>query len=78
MALQTDPSYHANLPAGSSPPGVVPNLNDPQSRAMDAYIGMGICIGVTSVFVVLRMYVKLGVTKSWGWDDCWSFHAVNC
>ena len=77
MALQTEPSYYANLPAGSPPPGVVPNLNDPQSRAMDAHIGMGICIGVTSVFVLLRMYVKLAVTHLWGWDDCGSFHAVS-
>lgn len=73
MAQQMDPSYYANLPASAPPPGVIPNLDHPQSRAIEAHIGMGICIGVTLVFVVLRMYVKLAITHMWGWDDCESF-----
>ena len=76
-ALQMDPSYYGNLPAGVPPPGVVPNLDDPQSRAIDAYIGMGICIGITSVLVLLRVYVKLAITHLWGWDDCEFFDMIS-
>ena len=63
-----------NLPAGVPPPGVIANLDDPQSRAMVGYIGIGISIGVALIFVLLRVYVKLAVTHLWGWDDCGSLH----
>lgn len=76
MAQRMDPSYYANLPAGSPPPGVIPNFDHPQSRAFEVHTGMGICIGVTSVLVLLRVYVKLAVTHMWGWDDCESSEAV--
>lgn len=65
-----DPSYYANLPAGAPPPGVTSDFNHPHSRAIEAHIGMGICMGVTLIFVLLRAYVKLGITHQWGWDDC--------
>lgn len=65
-----DISDYANLPAGAPPPGVMPNFDHPATRAIEAHIGMGICIGVTLVFVVLRLYVKLAITHMWGWDDC--------
>lgn len=74
MAQSTDPSYYANLPAGIPPPGVTANLDHPESRAIEAHIGMGVCIGVTLVFLLLRIYVKLAVAHMWGWDDgrcCW-------
>ena len=63
-------SEYANLPAGTPPPGVVSDLDNPPSRALDLYIGMGICIAVTTVLSVLRMYAKFIVTHSPGWDDC--------
>lgn len=62
------PDYF-NMPAGKPPPGVTPNFDHPQSRAIAAHIGMGICIGITSVLIILRVYVKLAITKFWGWDD---------
>ena len=73
MAQQMDPSYYANLPAGTPPPGVTPNLDNPESRAIQAHIGMGVCMGVTLVLVVLRMYVKLAINHLCGWEDCESF-----
>lgn len=63
-------SEYANLPAGTPPPGVVANLDNPPSRALDLYIGMGICIAVTAVLLALRLYAKFIVTHSPGWDDC--------
>lgn len=72
-----DISDYANLPAGAPPPGVMPNFDHPATRAIEAHIGMGICIGVTLVFVVLRLYVKLAITHMWGWDDCESFESFH-
>lgn len=72
-----DLSDYANLPAGAPPPGVVPNFDHPPTRVIEAHIGMGICIGVTLVFVMLRLYVKLAITHTWGWDDCESFECFD-
>jgi len=69
MAQQLSPLDYANLPVAAPPVGVLPNFNDPATRAIEIYIGMGICIGITLFFVVLRLYVKLAVTHMWGWDD---------
>ena len=70
MAQQIDPSFYANLPAEAPPPGVIQNLNHPQSRAFEARVAMSVCIGITTILVVLRMYVKLAITHMLGWDDC--------
>ena len=77
MAQQMDSSYYANLPAGTPPAGVIPNFDHPHSRAFEVRTGMGICIGITSVLVLLRVYVKLAVTHLWGWDDCESIEVGN-
>ena len=63
------PNY-ANVPALAPPPGVVPNFHNPPSRAGEMRIAMGLCIGITSVLVVLRFYVKFAITHTLGWDDC--------
>lgn len=64
-----DWSYYANLPAGKPPPGVTPNFDHPQSQTARYYIGEGICLGFAFVFVSLRVYVKLTITRAWGKDD---------
>ena len=69
MAQAMSPVDYANLPVTSPPAGVLPNLEHPASRAMEAYVAMGICIGITLVFLVLRLYTKLCITHLWGWDD---------
>lgn len=30
---------------------------------------MNLCMAIGAVFIVLRMYVKVFVTKMYGWDD---------
>ena len=71
-----DYSKYANLPAGTPPPGVVANFDNPPSRAHELYIGMGICITVAAVLLALRMYAKLVVTHTSGWDDCKNHHLM--
>lgn len=63
-------SEYANLPFVNPPPGVVSNFDNPPSRALDMYIGMGTCTAVSMLFFALRMYAKLIVTHTPGWDDC--------
>lgn len=69
-----DPFLPANIGAANPPPGVVHNFDHAQSRAIEGFIGMGVCIGITSVFVILRLYVKFAITHMWGWDDCKSLN----
>lgn len=58
------------IPVVKPPPGVIPNLVNPESTA-------GPAIGVTVLFTVLmlffvcvRLYTKFVVSRSKGWDDC--------
>ena len=69
-------SAYANLPTGTPPPGVVPNFDNPPSRALDLYVGMGVCVAVAAVMLALRMYAQFVVTKSPGWDDCETYHLI--
>ena len=64
-----DSSDYANIPVGKPPPGVISNFDHPQSRAIVEYVGVSICLGFALIFVLLRIYVKLAVTRAWGWDD---------
>lgn len=59
-----------DLPLSIPPPGVTLNMTHPPSRALEADIGLGICLGIACIFVMLRIYVKLVVTHKWDWDDC--------
>ena len=69
MAQQMSPVDYTNLPAISPPAGIVPDFEHGETRAKEAYIGMGICLGISLIFMLLRFYVKLYITHLWGWDD---------
>lgn len=60
---------YTNIAAGRPPPGVISNFDNPPTQATILYVGVGICLGVTLTFLLLRIYVKLAVTRAWGWDD---------
>ena len=67
--LKMNFSDYANLPIEPPPPGIVPNFDHPHRRVIILYAGVGVCLGITLVFVLLRIYSKLAVTHTWGWDD---------
>ena len=69
MAQRLSPVEYANLPAGTPPAGVLPNFEHGATRAVEAYVVMGICMGITLVLIIVRLYVKFCVTHLWGWDD---------
>ena len=71
-------SDYAHTSISQPPPGVTPNFDHPQSRAFQAYIGMGVCIVFTAVLLALRIYIKLAmITHMWGWDDCESCKMIT-
>ena len=69
----------ANLPPGTDlskvalqepPPGVEQNLVNPESTANTAIAVTVLFTILMFVFVCMRMYTKLFVSRAWGWDDC--------
>ena len=58
-------------PAMKPPPGVTPNLEDPPIHLLkERLLTMTMCLTFTVLFVMMRMYTKLFVIKSHGWEDC--------
>jgi hypothetical protein len=65
-----DPALLANLTLGPPPPGVVSNFVNPETRKSQGEISMTFCMAVGAVAILLRIYVKVFITKLYGWDDC--------
>jgi len=62
-------------PGLAPPPGVVPNFVDPYTL-QPTIIGSGVvCLTVATIAVWMRMYTKLIIIKSAGWEDWTSFIA---
>lgn len=60
----------SKIPALDPPPGIMPNFLDPVSRANITVIPCAGIVAVMILFVFLRMYTKIYITHSTGWDDC--------
>lgn len=60
------------MPALSPPPGVESNFENPQSRSSLTVIPSAAIVGITIILVFTRMYTKVYILKSVGWDDCTS------
>lgn len=59
------------LPPGlPPPPGVTPNFVNPESVTGQAHVVFVMCLVFSTLFVFLRMYTKLILLKSHGWEDC--------
>ncbi|KAL8949553.1 MAG: hypothetical protein Q9222_004345 [Ikaeria aurantiellina] len=64
-------------PIISPPPGEHANLKDPYSlRAYDA-LTQTLCLAITSILILIRLYTKARVLRSVGWDDWTSLAAWN-
>ncbi|TVY78302.1 hypothetical protein LSUE1_G004229 [Lachnellula suecica] len=64
-----DSGYLDSTPVRPPPPGQVSNFVDPVSRSYQLVIIIGVFTALVSIFVLLRLYIRLGVTKSYGIDD---------
>ena len=70
----------STIPALNPPYGVIPDFVHPATRINITLIPCAGIVAVTILFVILRIYTKLYIIQSVGWDDCKeidSFHAEN-
>ena len=68
----TSPSSWAAIqdqPVRPPPPGVVPNLAHPESRAFEIHVAASVSIPLILLFAAMRFYAKLAILKRWAWDD---------
>lgn len=68
-------SYSQGPEDATSPGGVYPRAEQlDNSKRIANYVTQGLCIGLSSIFVVLRFYAKKTVWKAWDGDDCEYFN----
>jgi hypothetical protein len=60
-----DPSW----PAGTPPPGVVPNFDDPPSRKTTIIVLLAVFVPLMLFVVAARIYVRTRIVKIWGAED---------
>lgn len=53
----------------SPPPGVTPNFQNPESNARTCVIASIVCVIIAALFVLARLWSKLFIVRSPGWDD---------
>lgn len=70
LSLYPEGADLSKIPALSPPPGIVSNFVNPVNRANITIIPCAGIVAVMILFVFLRMYTKMYITHSIGWDDC--------
>ena len=70
MASSTTVLNPALIPAGTPPPGVVPNLKSPPSAANAFFAEGSILLFVMFVFLGFRLYTKTRIARKATLDDC--------
>ncbi|KAL8906327.1 MAG: hypothetical protein Q9207_002102 [Kuettlingeria erythrocarpa] len=66
-----DPSeITPNTPAMRPPPGVESNFVNPRSQETANIILHTICLVLTTLFLVMRLYTRHFISHWLGWDDC--------
>lgn len=58
------------LPALQPPPGVTPHYVITGNPTHTTVVLVAVCVPITAGFVWARMYTKLRLMKSHGWEDC--------
>ncbi|KAF1993950.1 hypothetical protein P154DRAFT_476766 [Amniculicola lignicola CBS 123094] len=64
-----DPLLLSKIPAVQPPHGTVSNFEDPESLDRLAMLTVYICLPVTVVPLLMRLYTRGCITHSWGADD---------
>jgi len=59
----------AHTPAGVPPPGVIPNFAHPKSQGYILIIVTAICYSLMLPIVILRVYCRNWINRSFGLDD---------
>ena len=74
MAPNSSPIDNASMGALKPPPGVIPHFNDPGKQQTPHKAFAIIVIMLPTIFVGLRLWTKLRISKDMGWDDCKHIH----
>lgn len=56
-------------PGLKPPPNVIPNLINPPTKQNINLLCQVTCLTLSSVFVLIRMYTKIYVMRTHGWED---------
>lgn len=72
MAVQYSRSQSADTLA-PPPPGIIPNLINPTSRAYQLYAVCSVFLALMVFSVAVRLYAKWVLLKMRTWDDCTAF-----
>ena len=59
----------ANVPALPPPNGITPDFDHPQSRAIYTVVISGVCLALMGIFVSIRVYTRICITRAWTKDD---------
>ena len=59
-----------DTPAMKSPEGVEPNFINPPSHDKANVILHTICLTLTTLFLMMRLYTRHYISHWVGWDDC--------
>ena len=72
MAAQLPPGVDlSTVPMQSPPPGHIPNFDNPPDSQAPIVIGTGVAFGSLSlIFVCLRVWTNMTVSKKLRADDC--------
>lgn len=52
-----------------TPPGVQPNFVDPEQRTGGAVPLIATFLTLSTIFLIVRLYMKLHIVRAFGWDD---------
>lgn len=74
-----DPSVLAVTPAGTPPPGVVPDFFNSETRGLHTLLVVTVvtCMVVSTVVVGLRMFARVVIIKVVDWSDCMSRQPID-
>ena len=63
-------SQHAsNQPLLPPPPGVTSNFTNPPAHGRLEIVVTSLLLGITAVFLLSRIYMKVYIVKNYTWDD---------
>lgn len=62
----------ATVPALPPPLGIQSNFQSRESQSYVTVIPCAVIVGIMIILVFIRMYTKVYILKSVGWDDCTS------
>ncbi|KAL9081331.1 MAG: hypothetical protein Q9159_007353 [Coniocarpon cinnabarinum] len=69
QVLNLPPAVLLQIPAGTPPPGLQPNLVNPTNKGYELTIIASIFLAIGLIAFTIREYGKLFVIKKRGWDD---------